>query len=196
MKRAHLLSTMATVIAITALSSCSPTTDVIPLSNSQIEQVQEQLEGANNPGVRYIQPRDRTALPILSGFDLDGAPIEVPNSQKQVTVINAWASWCPPCKVELPEFAQVAKDPEFANIRFVGLNVNDELGAAQSISQVQGYPSMVDPDGELLAQIPNIPPQGLPSTVILDPNGLIATTIIGAVPPGELAAIITRVLQE
>lgn len=191
-----LTKVVAAVTMMAALSGCSPTTDVIPLSNSQIEQVQEQLEGANNPGVRYIQPNDRTALPFLSGFDLDGAPIEIPDSQKQVTVINAWASWCPPCKVELPEFAQVAKDPEFANIRFVGLNVNDALDAAQSISLGQGYTSMVDPDGELLAQIPNIPPQGLPSTVILDPNGLIATTIIGAVPPGELAAIITRVMQE
>jgi len=192
----ELTTIAAALTVITALTGCSPTTDVIPLSNSQIEQVQEQLEGANNPGVRYILPGDRTALPNLSGLDLDGAPIKVPDSQKQVTVINAWASWCPPCKQELPEFAEAAQDPEFTDVRFVGLNVNDELAAAQVISLGQGYPSILDIEGALLAKIPNIPPQGLPSTVILDSNGLVATTIIGEVPPGELSNIIMRVTQE
>ena len=54
------------------------------------------------------------------------------------------------------------------------------------------YPSIVDPEGDILRTIPGVPPSSLPSTVILDREGRIAARIIGATDAMELATLIGR----
>ena len=58
------------------------------------------------------------------------------------------------------------------------------------------YPSIVDTDGHLHATIPDVPPESLPSTVILDRQGRIAARIIGAAKPDDLTALVTEVAAE
>lgn len=128
-------------------------------------------------------PADRVALPAIPGLDLDGTPV----------VLNAWASWCEPCRLEAPELAAFAT--EHPDIRMVGLNVNDEPGAAKAFAAATGmdYAQITDADGAILATIPGIPPAGLPSTVVIDAQGRIAARIIGPVN-GQLASAVEQAL--
>jgi thiol-disulfide isomerase/thioredoxin len=131
-----------------------------------------------------VPPEDRVPAPRLPGLTLDGRPV----------VLNAWASWCVPCRQEIPEFVEFARS--HSEIRVLGLNVSDDPGAAAAFrSEVQmAYPTLVDDDGTMLASIPGVPPAALPSTIVIDTDGLIAARIIGPVAPGQLASIVESAL--
>ncbi len=84
-------------------------------------------------------------------------------------VVNAWASWCGPCRFELPVF-QAASVRLGRGVAFVGLNVNDTPGSARSFqrSHPVSYPSYVDGDSRI-SRAYGV--QGLPYTVFYDSTG-------------------------
>jgi len=111
-------------------------------------------------------------------------------------VVNAWATWCAPCRAEKPEFAEVASQFDGQGVSFIGLNVQDEVGAARDFTANTPYPSIIDEDGSMLARIPDVPPRALPITVILDRQGRIAVRIVGPIVLGTLADTVTSVLAQ
>jgi peroxiredoxin len=82
------------------------------------------------------------------------------------------------------------------DVAFIGLDAFDSMDKALEFVNEYGmtYPSLFDPDGELLGSVPGIPPKAVPSTLILDRDGRIAVRIIGPVPIG-LDALIASVLD-
>lgn len=187
---------IAGVTIFVSVSGCTTSQVFSPTDQLQIPLPTGVLDSSNPAvGVSLIPESNREPLSELTGITLDGNEFTIQPSESSATVINSWASWCAPCRTELPEFSAAAVNPEFSNVAFVGLNVRDDQTAALAFAENLEFPSVKDTDGELLAQIPGVPPQALPSTVILDKQGRIAARIIGPVPPGELAGIIRWVLS-
>lgn len=145
-------------------------------------------------GTTVIAPDDREAMPPISGTTLDGAALDLADLRGSVIVLNAWASWCDPCRDEMP--ALVALDAATGDdVAVVGLDVKDDDDAARAFAadlQVR-YPSIVDADGAILPTIPGVPPAAVPSTVIVDREGREAVRIIGEVDPDELTALVADV---
>ena len=147
------------------------------------------------PGVQEVAPSDREPMPALAGSTLDGSSLDLADLAGSVVVLNNWASWCAPCREEMPYLVDLAaNDP---SVRVVGLNVQDEPAAAEAFVRELGidFPSIVDPDGALLRTIPGVPPAALPSTVIVDPQGRIAGRIIGPIDPGQLTSLVASALR-
>ena len=108
------------------------------------------------------QPAPDFELELLSGGtvssdDLKGHPV----------VLNFWASWCVPCREEMPAFERMWDRYRDQGIRIIGVNVQDsEAGARDFVDEVGvSYPIALDPDNELASQLGV---RGLPQTFFID----------------------------
>lgn len=146
------------------------------------------------PGVEAIDAVDRVQMPAIRGTTLDGQDLDLADLAGSVVVLNNWASWCAPCREEMPQLVALAEaDPR---VKVVGLNVRDEADAARAFAAELGvgFPSVVDAEGALLRTIPGVPPAALPSTVIVDPAGRIAARVIGPTSLDQLQSLVTGAL--
>lgn len=149
-------------------------------------------------GTEAVAEEAREDVLSFTGATREGEPFDLADLRGRIVVINAWASWCAPCRSEMPAFVDLAATSDPDDITVVGLNVSDDPTAAQAFAEEMGinFPSVVDREGDILAGIPGVPPKSLPSTVILDREGRIATRIIGPTDSIGLATAIGQVLAD
>lgn len=147
-----------------------------------------------------VAPADRGDPVDLAGEDLDGNAVDVAQMRGEVVVVNVWASWCPPCRVEQPDLNEAAAELG-DRVRFLGINTRDSSddGARAYVRNLEvTYPSLYSPDGAaLLAFAGTLTPRSIPSTVVLDAEGRIAASVNGRVPTTQtLIALVDKVLDE
>ena len=133
---------------------------------------------------------DLKPVPEVSFNYFDGSAGTLDDFTGTPTVINFWASWCPPCIVEMPAFEAVHVElaPQVA---FLGINVGDELSAAKQLAERTGvgYPLAADPDSAIFGAFGGI---GMPTTVLVDPDGMIVHMISSRLRARDLRALITE----
>jgi protein SCO1/2 len=102
-------------------------------------------------------------------------------------VVNAWASWCPPCRQELPLFAAAAAR-HGKRVAFLGLDVNDTEAAARRFlaQHPVAYPSYFDDGGHAAGSLGSF--VGLPTTFFLDASGRLVATHAGQYPSAAALA--------
>jgi thiol-disulfide isomerase/thioredoxin len=149
-------------------------------------------------GIESMAPADREPLPPIAGTTMDGKPLSLAEYRGRVVVLNSWASWCAPCRDEVPAFVELAGSVDPRKVAVVGLNVNDDPAAAGAFATefAMTYPSIVDASGTILATVPGVPPAALPSTVIVDAKGAIAARIIGPAESTALSALVSSIEAE
>ena len=83
-------------------------------------------------------------------------------------VVNLWASWCEPCKVEMPRLAEAAT--EHSGVQFLGVDSLDSRDGAETFIAEYSvpFPSLFDPDGVIRNELESL---GLPVTVFFDADG-------------------------
>ncbi|MGA8988407.1 TlpA family protein disulfide reductase [Aeromicrobium sp.] len=144
------------------------------------------------PAAEATAPGDR-GLPDLTLECLGGgAPVRLAGLAGTPTVINLWASWCGPCREELPLFAR-AHEAYGDRLRFIGIDFADSApDAALDLARESGvtYPLLSDPDSTTKAPLRVV---GLPQTIFVDPQGrMVATERIEFRSYAELTAAIDR----
>ncbi|GAW49731.1 TlpA family protein disulfide reductase [Nocardioides sp. PD653-B2] len=107
-------------------------------------------------------------------------------------VVNLWASWCGPCRKEMPMLAEAARrNPA---VRFLGINTQDRPEAAADFLARTGvtYPQLVDIDGLVLA---DTRVRGLPVTLALDADGRVVERVIGEISEAELSTLLDSLTE-
>jgi peroxiredoxin len=143
-----------------------------------------------------IDPADRVPAPALVGTTLDGDQYALIDDRGDVVVMNVWASWCAPCRAEAPELQEVWSQVQDDGVQFVGLNTRDSTLSAQRFVETMGltFPSVQDADGRLqLLFSDSLPPQAIPSTLVVDREGRVAARILGKVSAATLRGVIDEV---
>lgn len=143
-----------------------------------------------------IDPGDRVPAPDLSGQTLNGDSYALADDLGDIVVMNVWASWCAPCRAEAPELEEVWTEVQNDGVQFIGLNTRDSTLAAGRFVETMGltFPSVQDTDGRLqLMFSDSLPPQAIPSTLVIDREGRVAARILGKVSAATLRGVIDEV---
>jgi thiol-disulfide isomerase/thioredoxin len=179
--------------ALVLLTGCATGSDAVDVNNGG-----EFRFVAGTPAGEVIPVADRKAAPQFSGTLLDGARFRSAELAGDVAVVNFWGSWCPPCRVESPQFQQVATEVAGDGVRFLGVNVKDDQQLAQAFLRSKGitFPSLYDPRGEVALAFRDYPANAIPSTIVLDREGRVAAVYTAAVRPDDLRSVLARVAEE
>ena len=145
-----------------------------------------------------VEPAQRAPAPDVRATTLDGDTFDLVDYRGQTVVMNVWASWCAPCRAEAPELQEVWEEEQDKGVQFVGLNTRDSTVAAQGFVESMGltFPSIFDPDGQVQLQFSDsLPPQAIPSTLVIDGSGRVAARILGKVSAATLRGVIDEVAE-
>ncbi|WP_051711336.1 TlpA family protein disulfide reductase [Andreprevotia chitinilytica] len=134
--------------------------------------------------------------PATSFFDahlkgLDGKSQALSQFRDKPIVVNYWATWCGPCREEIPEFVQLSK--KYAGkVQFIGIAVDDVQAVTQFARDYKiSYPLFPDETASLaLLQSEGNPDGKLPFTVVYDGQGKKVTTKLGRMKGDALEAVI------
>lgn len=154
---------------------------------------------AGDGSIIVLDPADRAQAPAIDGPTLEGGAYDTADHLGEVQVLNVWASWCAPCRAEAPDLVTVAGEYADRGVQFVGLNTRDSQTAALAFVERFGitYPNLIDRDGRLqLAFRDTLPPQAIPSTLVLDRQGRVAARVLGIVSASSLRGVLDTVLAE
>ncbi|WP_083339466.1 TlpA family protein disulfide reductase [Arthrobacter crystallopoietes] len=133
----------------------------------------------------------------FSGQLFDGTTLANDDWAGQVTVLNVWYAACAPCRVEAPDLSALHSEFEPQGVKFYGINTRDEAPTAEAFERSFGieYPSLKDKNGKILLALTDyVPPQAVPTTLVLDKEGRVAARILGIAEKSTLKAIIQDAL--
>lgn len=128
--------------------------------------------------------------------DVEGKPRSISEWNGKVVLVNFWATWCPPCRKEMPGFIELRDQYHDKGFEIVGVAI-DEAGAVSNFVDGMGvsYPVVVGQNdaSDVTRQYGNRL-GALPFSVLIDRQGIIRYTRAGELPKGELEALIQQYL--
>lgn len=181
---------------------------------SEIQETSTGLQPASSePGVRDSLPRasaprtatntklrataqdeEHTKAPDFERVAMDGSSLRLSSFRGRVVVLNFWATWCTPCRVEIPEFITMQR--ELDGVQFIGVSLDEEgFDVVRPYAEEMGitYPLVIG-DDSLAADFGGI--MGLPTSYVIDREGLIRQRFIGMVNEETLRPILADLLAE
>ena len=158
------------------------------------------------PGVCPLPVADRQLAPdvTLPVLQTDAAvaagvtELSLADLQGRVVIVNFWASWCGPCRIEQPDLNQVHALLPNTEVVLVGVNIEDtEANALAHLAEFDvAYLSLFDPVNELAGRFSGIGARTIPTTILLDPQGRVAARLLGLTDTREIVALADAVLGD
>jgi peroxiredoxin len=151
---------------------------------------------ATGPRIVFATPETRKPAPDFTLNDASGVPVRLSDFRGKVVLLSFWATWCVPCKTEIPWFMEFHETYKDRGLAVLGVSLDDDGWKAVKpyIGEMKvNYPVMVASDdiASLYGGLASIP-----VTLIIDKAGRIAVTHVGLCPKSEYEAAIDAMLAE
>ena len=119
--------------------------------------------------------------PGIAFADAAGAPHTLADFKGKVTVVNLWATWCPPCKAELPSLAELAKAEAGKAVAIVPISVDKPDSVPQARAFIAAHPplSFYTEPTYAIAFAVKPPAEGMPTTILYDSHGVERARLAG-----------------
>ena len=136
-----------------------------------------------------------STLVDFSLSDLQGKTVRLSDFRGQVVLVNTWATWCPPCRSEMPGINAYYQSHRSAGFIVLAINAGETTQQAADFAQELGlaFPVLMDPDESLVDKLQI---DSFPTSVLLDRQGKIRGVHIGYYDPDLLAKDIAPLLNE
>ena len=144
-------------------SSISQTNEDVPLNNIAINEIPKPIS------------------PVVFE-DFYGNKIKIKDYQGKLIIVNFWATWCPPCKKEMPSLDKLYKDKKFKNLKIFAVNMEEpnKLKTKNFFTELNIKNLEIFFD-ESFSYVKEFKLRGVPTTVLINKNGEEFARIIGAV---------------
>jgi thiol-disulfide isomerase/thioredoxin len=174
MNRSHSFRTLKSIALVFCLAAACVAPNVYAASNAQPAAQDEQ------PTIRFVRNPD--IAPDFKLTTLDGKPLTLADGRGKVILLNFWASWCGPCRAEIPDLIELQKRYK-DNLEIIGLVVDDDdTGEIKKVVEAEGINYLVAlASDEVRIQYGGI--AALPTSFVLDAQGRVVQKHIGLRDP-------------
>ena len=187
----------AVLMAITALVlACKKSEQATTGSSTTVTTTAKEPAKKEQTPTAEIGSNVGQKMPAYATKYLDGREFALASEQNKVVLLNVWATWCGPCRAEMPELQALHDKYAARGFEVIGASVDE--GDSQVVKDFAAqyritYPLVHDPEGKIAAVLDA---SVLPTTVLIDRNGRIVLKHIGQIQPkdDELAKAIEKAL--
>jgi peroxiredoxin len=133
--------------------------------------------------------------PDLTLNDLNGERVTISDYNQQIVLINNWATWCPPCKAEMPTLLKYFKEHVDEGFTLVGINAGDPANEVTKFVDDYGltFPILLDPNNKSLINFHN---ENLPSSYVINRDGDVVLAWTGPISFAMLEKYVTPLLGQ
>jgi peroxiredoxin len=135
-----------------------------------------------------------TRMDDFSLPDLDGKPVKLSDYAGRWVLINAWATWCPPCQAEMPYFEALYQNHQVSGFVVLAVNAGESRDQAAAFANQLGltFPILLDQNERLMDSLAI---HDYPTSILVDGNGIIQAIHVGMFTPEALQREIEPLLK-
>lgn len=147
--------------------------------------------GANNA----VPPRVGAPLGDFSLTDLQGQKVQLSDYKGKVVLVNAWATWCPPCRAEMPDINAYYKAHEKDGFMVLAVNAGDPASSAASFAKSNdlAFPVLLDSN---LSLLDSMAIHDFPTSIVIGRDGRVKHVQVGMFSPEALNAVVNPLLSQ
>jgi len=126
--------------------------------------------------------------------DLDGNSVRLNDLRGKVVFLNFWATWCPPCRAEMPDIETVYQEYKDQDIVFLGIDIQQEPGIVRDFIELGGYnwQMLLDKTGKVATSY-NV--RAIPTSYFVDKEGIISGVAVGGMTRSAIETKLTEALR-
>jgi peroxiredoxin len=152
-------------------------------------------DSSNKADISVVPSEVNFPAPDLTLNNLLGMRVAISDYNQQVVLINNWATWCPPCKEEMPTLLRFYKEHNDQGFMLIGINAGDPTDeVAKFVDEYNlTFPILLDPNKKSLILFHN---DNLPSSYVIDRNGDVVLAWTGPISHAMLEKYVSPLLEQ
>ncbi|HKP73524.1 MAG TPA: cytochrome c biogenesis protein/redoxin [Pyrinomonadaceae bacterium] len=192
-----LLVAIGLLVATNNVTRLAAYASILPNPESWVNSIAKRNQPATAAATN-VQSKPAASFPAAPDVEmktLDGQPFRLSSLRGRVVLVNFWATWCLPCRSEIPDFNRMQKDYEARGLTVVGVTSHD------TAEMVQAFQKVVKQDYKLLISGDDAPSEfqtgaGRPATFVVDREGRVRERFIGEKDAATFEAAVKPLLEE